>query len=124
MDNEQATHEAQYTVSQYLKGPVMCETCAVMIVLRGYESDDVNKRQMAATMYTYDLRNITDDEYPWAPQVQPLTNIQMRFKYLLERRSQSERDPWRFMQSPDDDFEYLMKEMVDGSHSEENGQAN
>ena len=67
------------------------------------------------TQFTYDLRDRTEDTAPWVPPVQPLTRLQSRFRYLLEHREKSERKPWRQMKQPEDDFEYYMKEMVDGT---------
>ena len=102
-------------VPKPLKGPVMCEACAAMLVLGGYRCTDPKNRQLSGLTVSYDLRDLSDEDVPWAPQVQPITNLQARFNFLLASRPAHERNLWRRMPSPEDDFEYLMKEMVDGT---------
>ena len=61
---------------QFLRGPVMCESCAALIVLQGFSETDPKKRQPAYAVFDYDLRDQTDNAEPWIAPVQPLTNLQ------------------------------------------------
>ena len=93
----------------------MCESCAALIVLQGFSETDPKKRQPAYAAFDYDLRDQTDNAEPWIAPVQPLTNLQGRFHWLLNQQSQEVRDRWRYCHNRADDFEFLMKEMTDGT---------
>ena len=92
----------------------MCETCAVLWTLSGYASYDMPNRQAMATQFTYDLRDHgTDDDLE--TYVQPLTRYQNRLQHLFDALPRAERQEWCKMANQSDDFEYLMREMTDGS---------
>ena len=46
---------------------------------------------------------------------QPLARLAHRLRNLLNSKTEAAREAWRFCAHPVDDFDYLMKQMVDGT---------
>ena len=102
---EDKTSNVEMMTEQPLKGPVMCESCAALTVLQGHRATAPKLRQLSCAAFDYDLRDQTDNVGPWVAPVQPLTNLQGRFHYLLNQQRKEVRNQWNYCRNPADDFE-------------------
>ena len=93
-------------------GPVMCTGCVIYHVLTGYASGHNDRRISATLVVSYDLRNRSQRDSTWKPEMQPLALYEHRLRWLLMREGtiQFEGKPY-----DPDKFDEYCQQMIDGT---------